>query len=146
MPETTRDRCITPGFSPSTHHRRKLMDGEAGTRTDVAGKLFSVLPNHAASTGTDNGHSAACNRPGVAQAWPSGRGSCEGRPPVGSSLALRSLVLFACQACGDIRTIGNRRTAVLRRPVPVPARGADLPLYGGVPLCHRPGLHLGHED
>src|SRR5215213_6601342 len=28
MPETTRDRCITPSFSPSTYHRRKLMDGE----------------------------------------------------------------------------------------------------------------------
>src|SRR3954452_24337606 len=28
MPENTRDRCITPGFSPSTHHRRKLMDGK----------------------------------------------------------------------------------------------------------------------
>src|SRR3954464_12731117 len=29
MPETTRDRCITPSFSPSTYYRRKLMDGEA---------------------------------------------------------------------------------------------------------------------
>src|SRR3954449_6530295 len=28
MPKTTRDRCITPSFSPSTYHRRKLMDGE----------------------------------------------------------------------------------------------------------------------
>src|SRR3954452_13738426 len=28
MPEITRDRCITPSFSPSTRHRRKLMDGE----------------------------------------------------------------------------------------------------------------------
>jgi hypothetical protein len=31
MPETTRDRCITPSFSPSTYHRGKLMDGELGT-------------------------------------------------------------------------------------------------------------------
>jgi hypothetical protein len=29
MPETTRDRCITPSFSPSTHHHGKMMDGEA---------------------------------------------------------------------------------------------------------------------
>jgi hypothetical protein len=29
MPETTRDRCITPSLSPSTYHRGKLMDGEA---------------------------------------------------------------------------------------------------------------------
>jgi len=28
MPKTTRDRCITPSFSPSTYHRGKLMDGE----------------------------------------------------------------------------------------------------------------------
>src|SRR3954470_5699433 len=28
MPEITRDRCITPSFSPSTRHRRKLMDAE----------------------------------------------------------------------------------------------------------------------
>ena len=28
--ETTRDRCITPSFSPSTYHRGKLMDGEVG--------------------------------------------------------------------------------------------------------------------
>jgi hypothetical protein len=28
MPETTRDRCITPSFSPSTYHRGKLMDGK----------------------------------------------------------------------------------------------------------------------
>src|SRR3954453_9207529 len=28
MPETTRDRCITPSFSPSTYPRGKLMDGE----------------------------------------------------------------------------------------------------------------------
>ena len=28
MPEITRDRCITPSFSPSTYPRRKLMDGE----------------------------------------------------------------------------------------------------------------------
>src|SRR4051794_18822119 len=28
MPETTRDRCITPSLSPSTYHRRKLMDGK----------------------------------------------------------------------------------------------------------------------
>src|SRR3954447_23254351 len=32
MPETTRDRCITPSFSPSTYHRRKLMDGEGTKR------------------------------------------------------------------------------------------------------------------
>src|SRR3954462_1851783 len=29
MPEITRYRCITPSFSPSTRHRRKLMDGES---------------------------------------------------------------------------------------------------------------------
>ena len=28
MPEITRDRCITPSFSPSTYHHGKLMDGE----------------------------------------------------------------------------------------------------------------------
>ena len=33
MPEITRYRCITPSFSPSTHHRRKLMDGEQPTST-----------------------------------------------------------------------------------------------------------------
>src|SRR3954452_3897064 len=31
MPETTRDRCITPSFSPSTYHHGKLMDGEHTT-------------------------------------------------------------------------------------------------------------------
>ena len=31
MPEITRDRCITPSFSPSTYPRRKLMDGEGCT-------------------------------------------------------------------------------------------------------------------
>src|SRR3954462_8610389 len=37
MPKTTRDRCITPSFSPSTRHRRKLMDGEPTdfTNTDA---------------------------------------------------------------------------------------------------------------
>jgi hypothetical protein len=34
MPETTRDRCITPSFSPSTYHRGKLMDGEVGKHGD----------------------------------------------------------------------------------------------------------------
>src|SRR3954469_5485654 len=33
MPKTTRDRCITPSFSPSTYHRGKLMDGEVGELT-----------------------------------------------------------------------------------------------------------------
>src|SRR3954462_3830904 len=28
MPQTTRNRCITPSFGPSTHHHGKLMDGE----------------------------------------------------------------------------------------------------------------------
>src|SRR3954471_1012572 len=37
MPKTTRDRCITPSFSPSTYHRGKLMDGEQRDRT-VAGE------------------------------------------------------------------------------------------------------------
>jgi ketosteroid isomerase-like protein len=35
MPETTRDRCITPSFSPSTYHRGKLMDGKSVQRGDV---------------------------------------------------------------------------------------------------------------
>src|SRR6185503_16253968 len=36
--ETTRDRCITPSFSPSTYHRGKLMDGEPATPTvDMGG-------------------------------------------------------------------------------------------------------------
>src|SRR3954468_23746623 len=28
MPETTRDRCITPSFGLSTYHRGKVIDGE----------------------------------------------------------------------------------------------------------------------
>src|SRR3954449_11309891 len=34
MPKTTRDRCITPSFSPSTYLRRKLMDGEGADWSD----------------------------------------------------------------------------------------------------------------
>src|ERR1044071_8623925 len=33
MPETIRDRCITPSFSPSTYYRGKLMDGKVRART-----------------------------------------------------------------------------------------------------------------
>src|ERR1051325_4339260 len=32
MPQSTRDRCITPSFSSSTYARGKLMDGEASGR------------------------------------------------------------------------------------------------------------------
>src|ERR1051325_10580032 len=37
--ETTRDRCITPSFSPSTYHRRKLMDGEGIDKTFPDGRV-----------------------------------------------------------------------------------------------------------
>src|SRR4051812_28303778 len=47
MPEITRDRCITPSFSPSTRHRRKLMNGEelvsSASQTDQRSARLSIL-------------------------------------------------------------------------------------------------------
>src|SRR3954447_23548719 len=46
MPKTTRDRCITPSFSPSTYHRGKLMDGEgAYTITSHNSILWKEISN-----------------------------------------------------------------------------------------------------
>src|SRR4051794_2200721 len=44
MPETTRDRCITPSFSPSIYHHGKLMDGEGAACTCAAITVSSAIP------------------------------------------------------------------------------------------------------
>src|SRR3954465_572222 len=43
MPKTTRDRCITPSFSPSTYHRGKLMDGELRYLTMIRRATAPIL-------------------------------------------------------------------------------------------------------
>jgi len=43
MPETTRDRCITSNFSPSTYHHGKLMDGELSIESAKLWILMFVI-------------------------------------------------------------------------------------------------------
>src|SRR6185503_15794766 len=44
MPQTARDRCITPSFSPSTCHHGKLMDGEPAMWSYIARRLLYAVP------------------------------------------------------------------------------------------------------
>src|SRR3954464_7420175 len=57
MPETTRDRCITPSFSPSTYHHGKLMDGEGSARPGN-----SLQQGKFRATGSERGGTAGPGR------------------------------------------------------------------------------------
>src|SRR4051794_1035809 len=54
MPKTTRDRCITPSFSPSTRHRRKLMDGEVCDGSCEIFSCFFYVPNNTLPVKTED--------------------------------------------------------------------------------------------
>src|SRR3954469_8670982 len=46
MPQTTRNRCITPSFGPSTHHHGKLMDGEGLNRRPPVRSTGGIVGRH----------------------------------------------------------------------------------------------------
>jgi hypothetical protein len=63
MPETIRDRCITPSFSPSTYPRGKLMGGEGPTSFGSGDEILATS-NNGLGVGINGGQNLLAVPPG----------------------------------------------------------------------------------
>src|SRR5689334_1462427 len=94
MPEITRDRCITPSFSPSTYHRRKLMDGEGLSQiSGVDGSSGMVVDFVASGSGGRHDPEGDCREAAGIQASGKGPSSYTAQLPTPTGQSVQHLWL-----------------------------------------------------